>query len=68
MNKSKLYKKNIYSQKLNHRKILVVLLIMFGFLLAHPAVAEVQTTVLFQPPPEDEQPDSTEGAASRAGE
>ena len=65
MNKSKLYKKNIYSQKLNHRKILVVLLIMFGFLLANPAVAEVQTTVLFQPPPEDEQPDSTEGAASR---
>ena len=32
---------------------------------ASSAIAEVQTTVQFQPPPESEQPKDTEGAASR---
>ena len=33
--------------------------------LTLPAIAEIKTVVLFQPPPESEQPKSTEGAASR---
>ena len=41
------------------------MLIMFGSLLADTALAEVQTTVQFQPPPGEEQPKDTEGAASR---
>ncbi|MGD1920395.1 MAG: DUF928 domain-containing protein [Pleurocapsa sp.] len=45
--------------------ILFVLLIVFGFALTNTAIAEIQTTVRFQPPPEEEQPKRTEGAASR---
>ncbi|MEM6697812.1 MAG: DUF928 domain-containing protein, partial [Bacteroidota bacterium] len=33
--------------------------------LSSTALAEINTTVLFQPPPESEQPESTESAASR---
>lgn len=65
MNKFKLYKKSIYTQKPKQSQIVVVLLIMFGFLFANSAIADIETTVLFQPPPEDEQPEQTEGAASR---
>lgn len=44
---------------------MVVLTIMFGFLLPNFAIADIQTTILFQPPPEEGQPKNTEGAASR---
>lgn len=36
-----------------------------GLLLTLPAIAEIKTIVLFEPPPESEHPESTEGAASR---
>ncbi|MGK7950469.1 MAG: DUF928 domain-containing protein [Xenococcaceae cyanobacterium] len=36
-----------------------------GLISALRAFAEVNTVVLFQPPPQEEQPESTEGAASR---
>lgn len=41
-----------------------IALTTFGFLTL-PAIAQIETIVLFQPPPESEQPESTEGAASR---
>ena len=65
MNKSKLLKKSIYNMKSRYNQIWVVLLIIFGLLFADGAIADVETTVLFQPPPEEEQPKDTEGAASR---
>ena len=43
----------------------VALSIVLSFMLADSAIADVQTTVLFQPPPGEEQPKDTEGAASR---
>lgn len=64
MNKSKLLKRNIYSMKSHYSQIWVSL-IMFGMLLIKTAIAEVTTVVQFQPPPEEEQPKKTEGAASR---
>ena len=65
MNKSKLLKKSIYSMKSRYNQIWVVLLIIFGLLFADLAIADIETTVLFQPPPDEEQPRDTEGAASR---
>ena len=65
MNKSKLLKKSIYSMKSRYNQIWVVLLIIFSLLFADGAIADIETTVLFQPPPEEEQPKDTEGAASR---
>ena len=65
MNKSKLLKKSIYSMKSRYNQIWVVLLIIFGLLFADGAIADIETTVLFQPPPDEEQPRDTEGAASR---
>ena len=38
---------------------------MFGLLLTNTAIADMTTVVQFQPPPEEEQPKETEGAASR---
>ena len=51
--------------KSHYNRIWVVLLIIFGSLFADAAIANVATTVLFQPPSEEEQPQETEGAASR---
>ena len=68
MKKSRLFIQNIYSMKSHYNLILVVVLIVFGCSLSGTAIAEVQTTVRFQPPPESEQPKDTEGAASRQTE
>jgi hypothetical protein len=58
-------KKNTYTQKSNNNLILISSLTVLGFLLTPVAIANVNTTVLFRPPPKKEQPESTEGAASR---
>ena len=64
INKFKLLKTSIY-RKSNQNLFLAVLLILFS-LLARAAIAETYfTTVLFEPPPGDGQPETTEGAASR---
>ena len=68
MKKPRLSIQNIYSMKSHYNLILVVVLIIFGCSLTSTAIAEVQTTVRFQPPPESEQPKDTEGAASRQTE
>ena len=50
----------------SHRNLIfVVVLTTFGSFFADTTFAEVQTTVQFQPPSESEQPEDTEGAASR---
>ena len=49
----------------SHHNLILLILITFGSLLTNTTLAEVQTTVQFQPPPESEQPKDTEGAASR---
>ena len=51
--------------KFHYNKTWVALLIIFCSLLADRAIADIETTVKFQPPPEEEQPKDTEGAASR---
>ena len=61
----KLLKKSTYLKKLSHNLGLIGFLTVLGFLLTSVAIANVDTTVLFRPPPKEEQPESTEGAASR---
>ena len=61
----KLLKKSTYPKKSNNNWGLISSLTVLGFLLTPVAIANVNTTVLFQPPSEDQQPESTEGAASR---
>lgn len=51
--------------KSHYNQIWVVSLIMFGLLLTDTATADIETSIQFQPPPEEEQPRDTEGAASR---
>lgn len=51
--------------KFRYNQIGVVLLTIFSLLFALRAIANIETTILFQPPPEGEQPKDTEGAASR---
>ena len=51
--------------KSHHYKTWIALLIMFSFHIANRAIANIETTVQFQPPPGEEQPKNTEGAASR---
>ena len=59
MNKFKPFK------KLNYRLILMVAPTILGYLSIEKAIAHDHVTVLFQPRPENEQPEETEGAASR---
>ncbi len=54
-----------YCGKLNDQLISLISLITFTLLLTSVATANVDPVILFQPPPEEEQPESTEGAASR---
>ncbi len=61
----KLSQKTKYPQKRHNNLSLIGLLIALGCCLTSTALAEINTTVLFQPPPESEQPESTESAASR---
>ena len=59
--------KKEYRSKLDKNWKLPFFFIVLGYLLA-PATLEaetINTTVLFQPPPESEQPENTDGAASR---
>ena len=51
-------------KKLNYRLILIVA-ITFVSLALNQAIAHDHVSILFRPPPEDEQPEETEGAASR---
>ena len=59
MNKPKLLK------KLSYRRILIIVVTVIGCLSIKKAIAHDHVSILFQPPPEDEQPEETEGAASR---
>lgn len=61
----KLSRQKKYLQKKQNNVMLVQLLTVFSFFLTSTALAEINTTILFQPPPESEQPESTESAASR---
>ena len=61
----KLSHKNKYPQKQYKNLSLVGLLATLSCGLTSTALAEINTTVLFQPPPESEQPEDTESAASR---
>lgn len=54
-----------YCRKLNNKLISLISLITFTFLLTSVATANVAPAVLFQPPSEEEQPESTDGAGSR---
>ncbi len=66
-------KKSRYFPKLNNNLSWIGYLTILGFLLTPVAIArcltntasDIPTTVLFQPPPGEEQPENTEGAASR---
>ncbi|MGK7948044.1 MAG: hypothetical protein AB4368_04380 [Xenococcaceae cyanobacterium] len=53
-----------YFKKSNNNLSLIISSILFTFLLTSVATANVAPAVLFQPPSEEEQPESTEGAAS----
>lgn len=61
--------KSIYPRKPNYSFRLIRSLIVLGIVSIPMAIAnaetEINTTVLFQPPSEEEQPENTEGAASR---
>ena len=61
----KLSQKKKYLPKGHNNLGLIGLLTALGCCLTSTALAEINTTVLFQPPPESEQPESTESAASR---
>ena len=64
MKLSKLCRESIYlslKSKLSYIGFATIL----GLLPTFKTIAQSDTTVLFQPPPEEEQPESTEGAASR---
>ena len=61
----KLLKKSTYLKKSNNNWSLISSLTVLGFLFTPVAIANVNVSVLFQPPPEAEQPETTEGAASR---
>ena len=54
-----------YFRKLNNNLSLIISSILFTFLLTSVATANVAPAVLFQPPSEEEQPESTDGAGSR---
>ena len=61
-------KKSTESQKAKNNWSLIsclTLWIYIGSLVALGAIANLAPTILFQPPPQEEQPESTEGAASR---
>lgn len=51
--------------KFQYNQVRVVLPILFGLLLTNTAIADLENSIQFQPPPESEQPKNTEGAASR---
>ena len=64
----KIVKKSTNPQKSPHNWTLISFLTLgsyLGSLLTLVALANVNTLVLFQPPPKEEQPESTQGAASR---
>ena len=70
----KLLKEKKYRSKSNNNWSLIGFLNVLGYFLTSAAVphclaeveiAEIDTAVLFQPPPKEEQPESTVGAASR---
>ena len=61
----KLSQNKKYLPKQHHNLGLIGLLTALGCCITSTAFAEIKTTILFQPPPESEQPESTEGAASR---
>ncbi|MDJ0635341.1 MAG: DUF928 domain-containing protein [Xenococcaceae cyanobacterium MO_188.B29] len=54
-----------YCRTLNNKLVSIISLIIFNLLLTSVATANIAPVILFQPPPEEEQPESTEGAASR---
>ena len=54
-----------YCSKLNNQLSSLISLITVTLLLISVATANGYPDILFQPPPEEEQPESTEGAASR---
>ena len=54
-----------YCGKLSNNLSSLIYLIIFTLLLTSVANANIYPDILFQPPPEEEQPESTEGAASR---
>ena len=59
MNELKLF------EKLNCRLTLIIATTIFGCLSINNAIAHDHASVLFQPPSENQQPEETEGAASR---
>ncbi len=61
----KLSPKNKYLPKGHNDLGLIGLLTALGCCLTSTVLAEINTVILFQPPPESEQPESTESAASR---
>ena len=61
----KLLEKDTYLKKLNNNLALISFVTGLSFLLTSVATAKINTIVLFQPPPEEERPENTEGAASR---
>ena len=65
MNQPKTLAKRIYQKKRSQSLSWITLLSIFSLLLTLPAIADNHSIVLFQPPAEDEQPEETEGAASR---
>lgn len=66
INKFKLLKKSIYTRRSSHNSVSITLLVAFCS-WTNIAIAEIYSPVLFQPPRDDGQPESTEGAASRQG-
>ena len=64
----KILKKNTDNKKSKNNWSLISFLTLCSYIVSSvslDALANVNTVVLFQPPPQEEQPDSTEGAASR---
>jgi hypothetical protein len=65
MNQPNFLKRSIERKKRNHFLNPIGLLTIFNLLFTLPAIAHNHSVILFQPPPENEQPEETEGAASR---
>ena len=62
----KLLKKSTYPQKLWFNFLgLISSVTLLSYILTLVSIATVAPTILFRPPPKEEQPKSTEGAASR---
>ena len=61
----KVFKRIKYFKNLDNNLSLIISLIVFTSLPKSVATANVELTILFQPPLEKAQPENTEGAASR---